>query len=129
MQEREEAAALIEAQDGKRQEEEVPEELRLAYRDELSKGTSSQDAPKEPKGKEKAHEPSKPSTSTVSPGTGGSSTAVSPLPTRTSPLVPAATAQTLAPVEQSPDTSLAWIDTCIYGVLAALLFMVLKRFL
>lgn len=129
IQEREEAAALIEPQDGQRQEEEVPEELRLAYRDELSKGSSSQDAPKESKGKEKAHTPSIPSNSTIPSSPGGPSTATSPPPTRTTQHVPAPTVQRLPPEQQSPDNPLAWIDTCIYGVLAALLYMVLKRFM
>lgn len=44
-----------------------------------------------------------------------------PRPTRT---IPAAPLQQVA--QTSPD--LAWLDTCIYGVLAALLFMVVKKF-
>ena len=47
-----------------------------------------------------------------------------PQPTRTVPQ-PAV----VAPGQQQPpDRSLQWIDTCIYGIVAALLFLVLKKF-
>lgn len=138
MQEREELVKESELKEGKRKEDEVPEELRLAYRDEL--GKHGDDDKKVDKGKGRAVE----STAETASGTQGFAAAssssrvataaapnthpaqsipVAPIvrPTRTIP------AQPLHQVAQrSPD--LAWIDTCIYGVLAALLFMVLKRF-
>jgi ubiquitin-conjugating enzyme E2 J1 len=131
MQEREEMVKEIEEKEGKRKDEEVPEELRLAYRDELGQNEGDEEK-KVDKGKGKAVEspvevapaasPSvpvaaAPATSTTRPAP------VAPMvrPTRT---VPAPPIQQVA--QRSPD--LAWIDTCIYGVVAALLFMVVKRF-
>lgn len=104
------------------EQEEVPRELRLAYRDELGgKAEGAQD-----KGKGKASE-ALGSSSTQASGSG-----VASAPVNASPLRPTRTVQP-GPVpqlvQQSPDQSLAWIDTCIYGVVAALLFMVLRKFL
>ncbi|KAF2643801.1 UBC-like protein [Massarina eburnea CBS 473.64] len=109
-------------------EEEVPDELRLAYRDELD----SKEGEKIDKGKGKAVDvptssapapASIPATSAPSPAaTMANTTVPRPVPTRT---VPAPRVQQI--VRQSPDRSLAWIDTCIYGVVAALLFMVLRK--
>jgi ubiquitin-conjugating enzyme E2 J1 len=129
MKEREEAAALIEAKEGKKKEEEaVPEELRLAYRDELEKGSSTSTdpgkQPKEPKGKEKVQDSTTASQSATS-------TSIPPVAPATIPL-PRPTRTVQPPVQQvlqqPRDGSMAWIDMCIYGVVAALLFMVLKRF-
>lgn len=110
--EREEAAALIEAKEGKKKEEEVPEELRLAYRDELGKGAEAEAS--EGKGKGKARETSEASASTAqapimappaptqpNPPTIRISTA--PPPTRTVP-APAPAQQAIA---QHEDNSLA----------------------
>ncbi|KAJ8111238.1 hypothetical protein OPT61_g6124 [Boeremia exigua] len=139
--EREEAAKEIEEKEGKRKEEEVPEELRLAYRDQLGQkenaetqtATASVD-----KGKGKAvesevqQETSKPHSAPVVPTRPVAAAPIVaappslgsvPRPTRT---VPAPPLQQI--VQQSPDRSLAWIDTCIWGVLAMLLFMVVKKF-
>ncbi|KAJ4325767.1 hypothetical protein N0V94_000527 [Neodidymelliopsis sp. IMI 364377] len=133
MQEREEAVNEIEEQEGGRKEDEVPEELRLAYRDELGK-TDESAAESSAKGKGRAVEsevqqgtlsqpaPSAPAAvpSHIAPPI---SSAPKPAPTRT---VPAPPLQRI--VQQSPDRSLAWIDTCIWGVIAMLLFMVLRKF-
>lgn len=139
MKEREEAVKETEDTEGKRKEEEVPEELRLAYRDEL--GQKDEAAPeKVDKGKGKAIESetqeapthSTPSSQLASPAVAAVTVpivtpvrpvATAPRPTRT---VPAPALQQMIP--QSPDRSLAWIDTCIWGVVAALLFMVIKKF-
>ncbi|KAF2796328.1 UBC-like protein [Melanomma pulvis-pyrius CBS 109.77] len=117
--EREEAARLIEAKEGKQKEEDVPEELRLAYRDELGKDTTEQEkAVKEPKGKERAGAP--PSTSP--PVTHVRSASIpAPRPTRTVQPVIRQVAQ------QTPDRSMAWIDAGIYGIVATLLFMVFRK--
>ncbi|USP78050.1 Ubiquitin-conjugating enzyme E2 J1 [Curvularia clavata] len=137
MQERAELVKEIEEKEGKRKEEEVPEELRLAYRDELSKGDEES---KVDKGKGRAVDtPGETSTAVrdtpASSSSTGTSTAAAPStssvqrtqsvpvprPTRTVPAPP------LQQVAQS-SSDLAWLDTCIYGVLAALLFMVVKKF-
>jgi ubiquitin-conjugating enzyme E2 J1 len=131
MQEREEMVKEIEEKEGKRKDEEVPEELRLAYRDELGQKDGDQEK-KVDKGKGKAVESpaevapaDSPSVSVaaapVTPTTRPAPVAPMVRPTRT---VPAPPLQRVA--QRSPD--LAWIDTCIYGVVAALLFMVVKRF-
>ncbi|KAF2000876.1 UBC-like protein [Amniculicola lignicola CBS 123094] len=127
--EREEAAKLVEETEGKQKEETVPEELRLAYRDELGQGAGQQDqSEKQPKGKERAQPPSPASSSAAAPISSGNSSApaphpnTTPRPTRT--IRPAPTQQV---VQALPDRSLAWIDACIYGVLAALAFMILRK--
>ncbi|KAF3046944.1 hypothetical protein E8E12_008991 [Didymella heteroderae] len=140
MKEREEAVKEIEETEGKRKDEEVPEELRLAYRDELGHKAEAE-AEKFDKGKGKAMDsearqetptpPEPPSqaaasvAATVTARTVASSRPASnaPRPTTT---VPAPPLQQM--VRQGPDRSLAWIDTCIWGVVAALLFMVIKKF-
>ncbi|RMZ70437.1 ubiquitin-conjugating enzyme e2 j1 [Pyrenophora seminiperda CCB06] len=132
MQEREEMVKEIEEKEGKRKDDQVPEELRLAYRDELGKAGDGEE--KVDKGKGRATE------SPVEAKSAASSSA---------PEVVAATriADTTRPVPGAPmmrptrtihapplhhvaqrSSDLAWIDTCIYGVVAALLFMVLRRF-
>lgn len=135
MKEREAAVREIEEQEGGRKEEEVPEELRLAYRDEL--GKKDEGVPeKVDKGKGKAVEPDvqqEPSNKAAlaAPAAPASPSPVVAPPTTTTPAprptrtVPAPPLQQI--VQQSPDRSLAWIDTCIWGVIAMLLFMVIKK--
>ena len=118
---------LAKESEGEQKEETVPEELRLAYRSELGEKKEEE---KQDKGKGKAVD--KPSTSqapaagtvqrTAATSSAESRSVARPAPTRTTP----------APYvhqipRQNPDGSLAWIDTCIYGVVAALLFMVLRK--
>jgi ubiquitin-conjugating enzyme E2 J1 len=130
MQEREELVKEIEEKEGKRKDEQVPEELRLAYRDELAKEGQGDD--KVDKGKQRAVEsPAQVASSSLPTGPVADAPATIPArPTTTVPAVrptgtrPAPPLQHIAP--RSPD--LAWIDTCIYGVVVALLFMVLRRF-
>jgi ubiquitin-conjugating enzyme E2 J1 len=122
--EREEAAKEVEEKEGKRREEEqVPEELRLAYRDELEKGkekvqdipsTSSRVVQTPAVQSPVVAQPSRPLSQAVP---------AAPPPTRT---VPAPLQQV---VPQTADRSLAWIDTCIYGVVVALIYMMLRKFL
>jgi ubiquitin-conjugating enzyme E2 J1 len=127
--EREEAAALIEAKEGKKKEEEVPEELRLAYRDELEKGASKggehEPVAKESKGKERAQETPPTARPVVQASTSPATSVNAPVP-RPTRTVPFSAQQAVA--QHSRDPSLAWIDACIYGVIAALLFMVVKKF-
>jgi ubiquitin-conjugating enzyme E2 J1 len=130
MQEREEMVKEIDDKEGKRKEDHVPEELRLAYRDELGKKEEGEEEPKVDKGKGRAVDDASATSPvppvTVSPAINSTPSApVAPAPvvrpTRTRPAPPPQQVE-----QRSPD--LAWIDTCIYGVVAALLFMVLKRF-
>lgn len=136
MREREEVAKEIEEKEGKRKDDEVPEELRLAYRDQLGQQEQAEtDNASMDKGKGKAAESEvqqdvamrqKASAELVvtEPVVAApSSLGPVPRPTRTAPATPL---QQI--VQQSPDRSLAWIDTCICGVVAMLLFMVVKRF-
>jgi len=126
MREREEVCS--EEKTGQRKEDIVPDELRLAYRDELQT-TESGPTAKEPLSgsissstSTTQHQPVAPvvAATTSTPGP-----APVPRPTRTVPMAAPSTRQL---AQQTPDRSLAWIDTCIYGVVAALLFMVLRKF-
>jgi ubiquitin-conjugating enzyme E2 J1 len=127
--EREEAAAVQEAKEGKKKEETVPEELRLAYRDELEKGESSRAEPeKEPKGKEKDQDP--PTASSLAAATSSTPAAPAAQAGAPSSAIPSPTRTVHPPVQQvarTTESSLAWIDACIYGIVAALLFMVLRK--
>lgn len=132
MAEREELVKEVEEKEGKRREDEVPEELRLAYRDELEKkGDASE---RLDKGKSKAIEAQPQVTASSSSSRPVPANSVSAKTTNTSPTAAqrivhntrAHTPQQLA--QRTPDRSLALLDTCIYGVVAALLFMVLKKF-
>lgn len=133
MEQREEAVRELEEKEGGRKEEEVPEELRLAYRDELGKSDEGQ-TEKADKGKGKAVESVVQQEASSPPET--SAPAVSSpdvVPAIQSAPTPRPTRTTQAPplqhmVQQSPDRSLAWIDTCIWGIVAMLLFLVLKKF-
>ncbi|KAH7132202.1 ubiquitin-conjugating enzyme/RWD-like protein [Dendryphion nanum] len=129
IQEREVAARLLEAKEGKRKEEAVPEELRLAYRDELSKGGSSQDSSSESKSKEKAQDTRPSSSIGLTQSSGSQPSTTTPVPTRTIQAAPAPLTPRQPAVQQDPDNPLAWIDTCIYGIVAALLFLVLRKFI
>lgn len=121
MKEREKMVKEIEDKEGKRKEEEIPEELRLAYRDELGKADDAE---------KKAEQSSTASSASTMAGAAPATSSVqatlpvtAPQPTRT---IPTPQVRQIAP--PSPDQSLAWLDTCIYGLVAALLFMVLKKF-
>jgi ubiquitin-conjugating enzyme E2 J1 len=127
MEEREEIARELEKREGKMQEEEVPEELRLAYRDELGKGGRKDDeGVKEPKGKERAVDVTPPTTST-------STSTATPAPrTKSAPALAPRPTRTTQPAlrqlaQQTPDPSMAWIDAGIYGLVAVLLFMVFRK--
>ncbi|KAJ4305911.1 hypothetical protein N0V90_001444 [Kalmusia sp. IMI 367209] len=128
-----ERVELCGEEDGERKEEAVPKELRLAYRDELG----------EKKDVTSASESSSPAVAGASSAMNGASAAPAippqparvapapapaPQPTRTIPPPTPPVQQRQVVQQQSPDRSLAWIDTCIYGVVVALLFMVLRKF-
>ncbi|KAF2865466.1 ubiquitin-conjugating enzyme/RWD-like protein [Massariosphaeria phaeospora] len=114
-----EAADLIEAKEGKQKEEAVPEELRLAYRDELGK----------PEGDETRTDPAPHPPPGNPPGGASASSIPAPAAVTTIPR-PARTVPTPARqlVNQRDDGSIAWLDMCIYGIIAALLFMVVRKF-
>lgn len=129
-----EAAAVQEAKEGKRKEEEIPSELRLAYRDELNKEASAEvQQETEAKGKEKALHDSPAAPSVEASATGPTARqAAKPAAAPAADPVPRPTATIQAPVQQqavqaTTDPSLAWVDACIYAVLAALVFMVLRK--
>ncbi|KAL6703902.1 hypothetical protein ACN47E_008938 [Coniothyrium glycines] len=131
MKEREDLVKEIEEKEGQRKEEEVPEELRLAYRDELGKKEDG-DGQASDKGKAAVSSDSAPPAASaplpaaaIPTAATSPSTAIAPIP-RPARTVPPPAVQQVA--RQSPENPLAWIDTCIYGVVAALLFMVVKKF-
>jgi ubiquitin-conjugating enzyme E2 J1 len=133
MLEREDIVRDIEEKEGKRKEEEIPEELKLAYRDELgSKGEGSHKTQKD-KGKLVETSPKDPlpaSANTSAPPAPAVRSNVAPGPVIRPP---APTRTTRAPVVQPsvqhpPDRFSALIDTFIYAIVAALIFMVLRRF-
>lgn len=125
MQERDALVKEIEEKEGKRKEDEVPEELRLAYRDELGKAQDD----KVDKGKA----PAVHGGADTSPATTSAPAVPNPNPMRpasSAPVIRPVRTTAARPLQQVAQTSsdLAWIDTCIYGVVAALLFMVVKKF-
>tara|TARA_R110002003_G_scaffold283_2_gene18256 strand:- start:152 stop:991 length:840 start_codon:yes stop_codon:yes gene_type:complete len=133
MKEREELVQEIEAKEGKRKEETIPEELRLAYRDELAKeDTKSNEAAKD-KAKAEVNAP-RDTASTLAPVSPPAVSAGNTAPSSPPALTPRVTRTAHTPAgvplpQRSPDRSLALLDACIYGIVAALLFMVLKKFM
>jgi ubiquitin-conjugating enzyme E2 J1 len=134
MKEREEAVKEVEETEGKRKEDEVPEELRLAYRDELAQDDGTK-AEKVDKGKARVVELETQQEASASPVVAPPSAVAESVATSPPPFVPAIrpTRTTASPTTQQviprvPDRSLAWIDTCIWGVIAMLLFMVFRKF-
>lgn len=132
MKETEALVQEIEDKEGKRKEDEIPQELRLTYRDELqSKGEPSGDVEK---GKAKSVHMSSENASSAPPSIPAPAASNSNIVPTTSPATPIRSTQTHQatavhqPAQPIPDRSLALIDTFIYGVVAALLFMVLKKF-
>lgn len=121
--EREEAAKLIEAKEGKQKEDVVPAELRLAYRDELGQ----ENVKAEPSGKEGASGQDVAS----APPPDQHASALAPVSVPASPPRPTRTVQVPVAPQLAPtpvDSSIAWIDTAIYGIVAALIFMILRQF-
>ncbi|GME57566.1 putative ubiquitin-conjugating enzyme e2 j1 protein [Neofusicoccum parvum] len=146
MREREELARELEAAEGARKEEEVPEELRLAYREDLAKeeaqasssssssgaasstGPSDSSAPGGVTSQSSAEQPaSAPAPASQLPPTSAPAAPrppAVPAPTRTGPTPPLQLQQRRPLDEGVP----AWIDKAIYGVLGALAFMILRKF-
>jgi ubiquitin-conjugating enzyme E2 J1 len=135
MLEREDTVREIEQKEGKRKEDDIPEELKLAYRDELgTKPGSSNDMPKD-KGKPVDTSPDDPSAAPASVSAQTAPVAQNSIPPASvvTSRIAIPTRRTLPPVVQSsarrsPDRTSALIDTLIYAIVAVLLFMVLKRF-
>ncbi|KAL5119906.1 hypothetical protein ACEQ8H_002268 [Pleosporales sp. CAS-2024a] len=110
------------ARHGPREEDAVPDDLRLAYRDELGTKRDGTKGDVDLASAKPRHVPPH-----NTPPTCSSSSA--PASTASTARAPAARPPPLrAPTQPPPDRSLALIDTLIYGIVAALLFMVLKRF-
>ncbi|KAH9865977.1 hypothetical protein J1614_008541 [Plenodomus biglobosus] len=160
MKEREALVADMADKEGApRADDAVPEELRLAYRDELDRKEHSSAASTAAAGSAEAKAKAAAATGSSGESAGVSSSSSSsssslpaaiPAPARSTPsdltssprltsATPAApqprrarAAQPLAHTQQviqrSPESSMAWIDTCIYGLLAALVLMVVKKF-
>lgn len=104
--------------EGEKGQDTVPEELRLAYRDDLGKD-----------GKAKADTPQNSAPPAVAPTmTTETRPASGPAP------VPPATAAVIAQQQQQrrpqqEDGIPAWIDKAIYGVIGAILFLLWKKYL
>jgi ubiquitin-conjugating enzyme E2 J1 len=133
MLEREDIVREIEQKEGKRKEEKIPEELKLAYRDELGQqGEGSQETQKD-KGKLAETSPQDPLSASANTPAPPASAIRSNLASGAMMTSPAPTRTIRAPVVQpsaqhSPDRFSVLIDTFIYAIVAALLFMVLRRF-
>ncbi|KAF2503002.1 UBC-like protein [Lophium mytilinum] len=121
---------IVKEMGGEKVEGVVPEELRLAYRDELNKGAegsegASKSETKESKGKERATETTPPATSEP---LSRPSVPLAPSPRVTLPPPPTRTIQLpQTATRRSAEASPAWIDHAIYGLIAALVFMVLRK--
>lgn len=127
LRENEEACAGTEAQ-----EEVVPEELRLAYREDLGGEADKTDGAAQPAPMAQPQAPASSSSSSSQPPPAPAPAAAStPGPTPTiPPAVPALPARpnVAAPLIQHRTAATPqWLDTAIYGVAAALVFMVLKK--
>lgn len=133
MQEREELVRESQGTDGNRKEEEIPEELRLAYRDQLGSKTGHDS---EDKGKAKAVDaapaslPGVASVPAVAPAPSTTNSTSATPSTQSKPPATRVTRPSAAPppTQPSQDRATALIDMFIYGIVAALLFMVLRRF-
>ncbi|KAF2452208.1 UBC-like protein [Karstenula rhodostoma CBS 690.94] len=118
---RENEEACTEEEEGR--EEAVPEELRLAYREDLG-GEKEKEKAERGAGVDAASAPASSSSSSAQASRPPPPPpAPAPQPTRTIPAAPPLIQQQT----QNPAAP-QWLDTAIYGVVAALLFMVLKKF-
>lgn len=122
---KEQEAAVKESGDDAKKEDVVPEELRLAYRDDLSKANDK--TKEQPNADTRAKAPDAAPAQSQPP-----QSAVAAQATNLT-LQPAALAppqgQAQRQQQRQEDGIPAWIDKAIYGVVAALLFMVWKRWL
>ncbi|KAK8162515.1 ubiquitin-conjugating enzyme/RWD-like protein [Phyllosticta citrichinensis] len=144
---------IVEEADGNRKRDEVPEELRLAYKDEMGEkekqkgeasASTSQNASHAEREQQRASQP-QPSDSTLRSRNMPTSNFAAPAsaqpaqpaaqaaprtalaPTRTIPAAPPLQQQQ----QQQPrdDGIPAWIDKAIYGVVTALAFLILRKFI
>lgn len=145
LRDREEEVKRLEAEDGggakAKEEEKVPEELRLAYREDLGgeKTETTAAATAITKGKEKAAEEasqttSQPSTSTTSksPTPSTLTQRTTPQPTRTIPSSqpPTQHQQRGTPPTTSIDDHISQLlDKAIYAILGLLIFLLLRKFI
>lgn len=123
-----EEAVKAQGGEGTKDQETIPEELRLAYRDDLSKedGKSEDKAKADP-----AKSTAVAAASAVTPAT---STTTQTRPASGPAPVPPATATVAAQQQQrrqpQQDAGIpAWIDKAIYGIIAAIIFLVWKKYL
>ncbi|KAF2140774.1 uncharacterized protein K452DRAFT_252666 [Aplosporella prunicola CBS 121167] len=120
---------------GEIKEEEVPEELRLAYREDLGKqaepGESSSKAAAPPAANEEETSSAQ-KTETTTPAASASAPlsaapAPAPAPAAARPAPPPPQQQQQQQPRRADDAVPAWIDKAIYGIVAALAFMILRR--
>lgn len=126
MKEQEEAAK---EQDGGKTEEEVPEELKLAFREDLGVGTGADEGKKE---KIVATEPSVANGAPVSTATTNAPDVSQPHPTTTTP-APGNAQAPVAPAQRGPAQAAqedipAWIDKAIIGIVFAIIAILWLRF-
>ncbi|EON63951.1 hypothetical protein W97_03180 [Coniosporium apollinis CBS 100218] len=125
MRERQEAVRGMEGE-GVKKEEVVPEELRLAYREELGAGAGEGQGNSATRDTDSAHPDAAVQAASAPtdsrPPIPASSNTPPPTPTRTITLPPPRP----PPLDTNDDVP-AWIDKAIYGIIAALLFMVLRK--
>lgn len=136
MKKREALVQETEEKEGKVKEEVVvPGELRLAYRDELGEKEEVDKLSATTGAATPANDGASSSDVVPAQTTAAMSTAApvsAPVPVAASapvqiPMRAAPPLRTQQAARPSPENPLAWIDTCIYGVVAALLFMVFKK--
>ncbi|KAK0352374.1 hypothetical protein LTR94_021044 [Friedmanniomyces endolithicus] len=128
----EEDEAVREQGGERKSPETVPEELRLAYRENLAGSNGSAKEP-ERSGGQKAAPPGpdaqSSAQSSASPVTASTAGSGVPPSAPAAPRPAVALPQPLQPQRRAPDGVPAWIDKAIYGVLAALIFLVWRRWL
>ncbi|KAF2773196.1 UBC-like protein [Teratosphaeria nubilosa] len=115
-----EVEAVVGEAEGEGRKKEVPEELRLAYREDLGKGGGGGEKKVEAKGKKvvpSVEAQGQPAQSSV---------AAAAVATQAAPTAAPTQQQVQRPRHE--DDVPAWIDKAIYGVLAMLLFLIWRRY-
>lgn len=109
--------------EGSGKDEEVPEQLRLAFREDLGKGAEgkSEEKATDSSNAAPAHNNGQPSSPAVAPSP------QTPAPSRTVPAPPVQIQQRRAPVAQQEDIP-AWIDKAIIGIIFAIFAILFLRF-
>lgn len=107
-------------------EDEVPEELKLAYREDLSKANGQ--AEERPKEESAVRVPEPVTSQSQPPQRTVAAQATTQAPTASAPAVTQVQAQPQPPRAAQPEEGIpAWIDKAIYGVVIALIFMLYRK--